>query len=167
MQHTYRKHGQVTTVVHDKTWRHLLIDCGGMWLKHDKDAGTYRYGMYGSDGYFTSLRWITRAEFIRYMQQALKHLSRDLQPADPVVALTFRLHPKHHTTMRCPQCDISEDATGRWARKGRLCDTCDGLTRVCSCGGSLLHSDSTELCQTCLDKQAQEFLLNNTAEQTA
>ncbi len=76
MQHTYVKHGQTTTVTHNKTWRHLIIDCGGMWLKHDKDAATYRYGMYDSKGYFTSLRWVTRVEFIQLMKRALQHLHR-------------------------------------------------------------------------------------------
>ena len=76
MTRTYKKHGQVTTVTHDKTWKHLIIDCGSMWLKHDKTQNTFRYGMYDSGGYFTSLEWITRARFIQYMKQALQNLNR-------------------------------------------------------------------------------------------
>jgi hypothetical protein len=77
MRRVYKKHGQITTVLHDKVWKHLIVDCGGMWLKHDKQADTYRYGMYDSKGYFTTLKWITRNEFMQAMQQALRHLSRD------------------------------------------------------------------------------------------
>lgn len=76
MKRTYKNHGQITTVEHNKWWKHLIIDCGGFWLKHDKDAGTYRQGMYDSKGYFTSLYWISRQEFIVQMKSCLQPLKR-------------------------------------------------------------------------------------------
>jgi len=79
MKRTYKNHGQTTTVEHNKWWKHLIIDCGCYWLKHDKDNNTYREGMYDSKGYFTSLFWITRTEFIRNMKRCLRNLKRTKQ----------------------------------------------------------------------------------------
>lgn len=72
----YKTHGQTTTVEHDRIWKHLIIDCGAFWIKHDKDNNTYREGMYDDRGYFTSLSLINRSEFIILMKRALKNVSR-------------------------------------------------------------------------------------------
>lgn len=76
MTRTYQMHGQTTKVSYSKYWKTFIIDCGSLWLKHDLEKDLYKQGVYREDGVFTSLRWISREEFLLLCRQALKNLNR-------------------------------------------------------------------------------------------
>jgi hypothetical protein len=74
MTRTYKRHGQLTIVKQSKVWKRFIVDCGSFWMCHDKDNDLYRVGHYYEGGYFHSLRWVSREQFIQYLRQVLSGL---------------------------------------------------------------------------------------------